>query len=220
MYPKDQVIDAINKTGKTRKKIKPKNAVKPATFSKATMQDMPEIGDLLRTFFSKINVEKRAAWIEKNPDVCCILRSDGKIVGCAFIMPLEEQKILKILNSQIKPPTRVQDILLYESGQHYTLYIRSVVVLQSVPKLQKRYWGAKLISEVIKEIVHLGSKGVVVDKIYAQTDTKHVERLLKVLGFSQIISPAGSKNFLLDVVASGSVFALQYKDALNRWLEE
>ena len=220
MYPKDQVIEAINKTSKARKKIKPKNPVKPATFGRAAVQDMPEIGELLRTFFSKINIEKRAVWIEKNPDVCYVLRSEGKIVGCAFVMPLDEQKILKILNSHVKPPTHAQDILLYESGQHYTLYVRSVVVLQSVPKLYKRYWGAKLIADIIKEVVNLGSRGVIVDKVYAQTDTRHVERLLKAIGFSQIISPTGSKNFMLDVSASGSVFAMQYKNALSRWMEE
>jgi len=217
MYPRDQVVAAINRASKGMKSA---SKVQPAAFSKAVIEDMPEIATLLETFFSRVNVEKRVAWIERNPDVACILRSGGKIVGCAFIMPLEEQKILQILNAPIKPPTRPQDIAIYEPGKHYYLYIRSVVVLQSVGKAQRRHWAARLISELIREIVHLGANGIIIEKIYAQTDTKHVERLLKVLGFTQIVSLTENKNFMLDIAANGSVFAMQYKSALNMWLEE
>jgi hypothetical protein len=135
-------------------------------------------------------------------------------------VPLPEEKILQILNAQIKPPTRPSEILLYESGKHHYLYLRSVVVLQSVSKLQRRYWAAKLIGELIREIVKMGEKGIIIDKLYAQTDTRHVERLLKVLGFTQIVSPTGSKNFMLDIATSGSIYAMKYKKAINTWLEE
>lgn len=220
MYPRDQVMVAISRTSRKHRGIKSASKVKPATFSKATVEDMPEIATLLETFFSRVSVEKRAAWIERNPEVACILRSGGKIIGCAFIMPLEEQKIIQILHSQIKPPTHPQDIAIYEPGKHYCLYIRSVVVLQSVGKAQRRHWAARLISELIREILNLGANGIIIEKIYAQTDTKHVEHLLKVLGFTQIVSPTENKNFMLDIAASGSVFAMQYKKALNMWLEE
>jgi N-acetylglutamate synthase-like GNAT family acetyltransferase len=135
-------------------------------------------------------------------------------------MPLEEQKIMQILHAPIKPPTRTQDIAIYEPGKHYCLYIRSVVVLQSVSKAQRRHWAARLISELIREITNLGANGIIIDKIYAQTDTRHVEHLLKILGFTQIVSPTENKNFILDIATSGSVFAMQYKTALNLWLEE
>jgi len=181
---------------------------------------MPEIAALLETFFSRISIEKRTAWLERNPEIAYILRSEGNIVGCAFVLPLEEQKILHILNAQIKPPTRPQDIGIYEPGKHYCLYIRSVVVLQSVPKPQRKHWAARLISELIREIIEFGARGIIIDKLYAQTDTKHAEHLLKLLGFTQIVSATENKNFVLDILVSGSAFALRYKRALNRWLEE
>jgi N-acetylglutamate synthase-like GNAT family acetyltransferase len=217
---KSEVLASINKTGKARKKVKLTHIVKSAEFSKATIQDMPEVGELLRTFFSKINIEKRRAWIEKNPEICTILRSDDKIIGCAFIVPLLEEKIMQILNAQIKPPTRPSDILLYEPGKHYCLYIRSVVVLQSVPKIQKRYWAAKLIGELIREIEKMGKKGILIDKIYAQTDIRHIEHLLKMLGFTQIISPTAANNFVLDIAISGSLYAIKFRKSINTWLEE
>lgn len=220
MYPREQVLAAIGK--KIKKSGKEKNTIslKPTTFSKATAQDMPEIAALLETFFSRVSIEKRAAWIERNPEIAYILRSEGKVVGCAFILPLEEPKIMQILNSQVKPPTRPQDIGIYEPGKHYYLYIRSVVILQSVSKIQRKHWAARLISELIKEIVELGAKGIIIEKFYTQTDTRRVEHLLKGLGFTQIISATESKNFMLDIATSGSVFAIQYKKALNSWFEE
>jgi len=127
---------------------------------------------------------------------------------------------MQILNSPIKPPTRPQDIGIYEPGKHYHLYIRSVVVLQSVSRPQRKYWAARLISELIKEIVGFGAKGIIIEKIYAQTDARRVEHLLKVLGFTQIISATESKNFVLDIATSGSIFVMRYKKALNMWLEE
>ena len=222
LYPKAQVVAAIENAAKEPKKVKTiQMQLKTATYGKATPQEMPEIAEVLKTFFSKINIEKRAEWIKRNPNVCSIIKSEDKIVGCAFIMPLEEQKITQILDSLIKPPTRPQDIApTYEPGKHYTLYIRSVVVLQTVPKLQRRHWAAKLISEIIKEIIAMGEKGIIIDKIYAQTDTRYVEHLLKGLGFSQMVSPIGRKNFMLDIVTSGSMYAMQYKKALSLWLEE
>jgi len=219
-YPKSDVIASIHKTGRTQKKVKVTQLVKTAECSKATTQEMPEVGALLGTFFSKINIEKRKAWIERNPDICSILRSEGKIVGCAFLLPLPEEKIMHILNAQIKTPTRPGDILLYEPGNHYSLYLRSVVVLQSVSKLQKRYWAAKLIGELIREIESMGRKGLLIEKIYAQTDTRHVEHLLKVMGFTQIISPTAASNFVLDIATSGSLYARKLRRAMNTWLEE
>jgi N-acetylglutamate synthase-like GNAT family acetyltransferase len=220
LYPREQVLAAIGEKIKKPGKKKSTISLKSATFSKATVQDMPEMAALLETFFSRISIEKRAAWIERNPEIAYILRSGGKAVGCAFIIPLEEQKIMQILNAQIKPPTRPQDIDIYEPGKHYYLYIRSVVVLQSVSKPQRKHWAARLISELIRKIVELGARGIIIEKIYAQTDTRRVEHLLKVLGFTQIISATESKNFMLDIATSGSVFAIQYKQALNMWLEE
>ena len=217
LYPKAQVLAAIEAAGKKHKMMKRIIQLKPATFSKATVQDMPEIAELLLTFFSKISIEKRAKWIERNPDIAYILRSEDKIVGCAFIMPLEEQKIIQILESQIKPPTRPHEIAIYEPEKHYHLYIRSVVVLQSVNKPQRKHWASRFISGLIGEIVKLGEKGIVIEKIYAQTDTNHTARLLKLLGFMQITSTIESKNFMLDINTSGATPAMRYKHALNAW---
>src|SRR5579872_1916916 len=63
LYPREQVLAALGKNIKKSGKKKSTLGLKAATFSKATVQDMPEIAALLETFFSRISIEKRAAWI-------------------------------------------------------------------------------------------------------------------------------------------------------------
>lgn len=216
-YPKEQVLAAL---GLSRKTTVMRVQVKPSTFSRATVDDLPAMAEVLETHFTRISVDKRRKWLERNPDVAYVLKSEGKAVGCAFVMPLLEEKILHIMNAPIKPPTRSQDIQVYEPGKHYTLYVRSVVVLQSVSRIQRKHWGAKLIADLIKEIIKMGKRGIIIDKVYAQTDSKRIERLLQNLGFTQMVSPSPNKNFVLDVESSGSVFAMKYKQALSKWLGE
>lgn len=221
MYPRNQVMAAIRKRGeKYRRKIKKTTSTKTSTFSQATPTDMVDIAPLLIAFYgSRISIEKRAAWIERNPEVCFMLKSEGEVVGCAFIMPLEEAKIIQILSSQVKPPTRPHEILLYEPGKHVNLYVRAVGVTQAVSKEQRRHWAANLIARLAKAIIALGDRGVYVEKIYAQGDTKTGEKALRALGFTQIEIPAPTsrKNYMLDITQSGTPFAMKYKARLNVW---
>ena len=221
LYPENQVLAAISETVKEKKPARRSHTLlKTTTFAKATTYDMPEMATLLETFYrAKISIQKRAAWIERNPDIAYILRCENELVGCAFIMPLSEEKIFEILANQIKPPTRPHEIPLYEPGKHYNLYLRAVGILQSVSKVQRRHWAARFIIGLTRTIVDLGSKGIFIEKVYAQGDTKRGERALRMLGFMQIEthSPTSRKNYMLDVSKSGSVFAMRYKQALNIW---
>jgi hypothetical protein len=222
LYPESQVRAAAaqNKSGEKKLKKKTKSQLPPTAFSRATVQDMPEMAVLLETFYrAKISVPKRAAWIERNPDIAYILRCEGQVVGCAFIMPLPIDKILQILSSQVKPPTRPAEIDLYESGKQVNLYVRAVGVLQSVSKDQRKHWAARLILGLANAVIELGKRGVYVEKIYAQGDTPLGEKALKMIGFMQvdINAPTDRKNFMMDVAQSGSVFAMRYKHVLNTW---
>jgi hypothetical protein len=219
LYPRDQVLAIIAETAKEPKRHpKPHFSLKPTTFTQATPQEMSEIALLLETFYTtKINIEKRAAWIERNSEIAYILRCEGKAVGCAFLMPLTQEKIMTILSREVKPPTRPGEILLYESGKTVHLYLRSVVVWQGASKKQRRYWAARLILGLAKAVIGLGARGVIIEKIYAQVDTKAAEQVLKRIGFMQITSATVWKNFMLDMTASGAELAMRYKKALTAW---
>ncbi len=220
LYPKAQVLAAIGEAAKEKKPAirKPRYDLKPTTFRQATTQDMPEIAVLLETFYkAKISVPKRAAWIERNPESAYVLRCEDKVVGCGFIMPLTPQKIMTIFAQAVKPATLPEEILLFELGEPLHLYIRSVGVLQSVDKKQRTYWALRVIIGLANVVIGLGARGIVVEKLYAQGDTKAGEHALKLLGFTQITSDTHRKNFMMDIVTSGSELARRYKRALNVW---
>lgn len=226
VYPKDQVIKAIAETvkgkpTKPRKNILREN-IPPTRFMLATTEDMPEIAELLRTLYGRISIEKRRAWIERNPDICYILRCKDRVVGCAFLMPLTEKKIFEILSKDVKPPTHPNEILTYEPSQPVHLYIRSIAVLQEegVSAKQGRYWWLRLILGLSKIIINLGTKGIVIEKIYCITDSaskKRDEQGMRRLGFTQITSTTKYKNFVIDINTSGLDIAIRYKEALNNW---
>jgi hypothetical protein len=94
-----------------------------------------------------------------------------------------------------------------------------VVVLQFVSKAQRRHWAARLIAELRREIVNLGANGIIIDKMYAQMDTRRVKHLLKVLGFTQISHQQRIKTSC-SISPQAAPSSQQYKKALNKWLEE
>jgi hypothetical protein len=211
-YKKSQVLAALGK-----------HSITPSVFTQATIEDMPEIAVLLESFYHvKISVEKRGAWIKRNPKVTYILRNNGQLIGCGTIMPLPEEKILQILTTQVKPPTLPHEIPLYEPGEHYSLYVRACGVLQETDKRQRRHWAARLITGLVKAVIELGEMGIHIDRIYAQGDTKAGEKALKMLGFAQIelYVATNRKNYMLDTEKSGSVFAARYRAALDEWREK
>jgi len=224
-YSKAALLAAIQSRGDKyrRSPSRVSTPLHPTIFSQATPPDMVDIAPLLETFYTaKISVPKRAAWIERNPSICFLLRSQANVVGCAFIMPLSEEKIQEILSSQVKPPTRPEDIDEYQEGKHYSLYVRAVGVLQKGSKRQRKHWAAQLILGLVRSVVALGEQGIYLDSIYAQGDSPAGERVLRGLGFFQIDIPAPTnrRNYCLPIARSGAPFTMLYKARLSRWREQ
>lgn len=218
-YPRNQVLAAIGQRS-AKKATKPSaSRIKHTTGTYATVEDMSEIALLLETLYGvKTSAKKRRTWIERNPEIVHILVSEEHIVGCAFLLPMTEDIILKSLNSEVKPAVNPDEILRYTSGTQCCLYLRSAGIMHAVSREQFHYWTAMLILRIIRHIIDLGSRGITVDKIYAQGDAKHYQRALKLLGFVQIASPSTlHKNFMLDFSVSHEYSVVLYKQALNTW---
>lgn len=219
LYPRQQVLAAIGQRS-AKKATKPGTSRLKHTISTYAMaEDMSETALLLETLYGvKVSAKKRRAWIEKNPETVHILRAEGRIVGCAFLLPMVESAILNSLNSEVKPAVSTDEIFSYTSGTRCCLYLRSAGIMHAVSREQYHYWTAMLILRIIRSIIDLGKKGVTVDKVYAQGDAKHYQRALKLLGFTQIASTSAlHKNFMLDISLSHERSAVLYKQALNTW---
>lgn len=218
LYPRNQVLAAIGQ--KSAKKFIRPNRLKTTTTTYATAEDMSEIALLLETLYGvKVSAFKRRAWVQKNAEIVHVLWSEGHIVGCAFLLPMEEETILNSLNSEVKPLISPDQILTYAPGKTTCcLYLRSAGIMHAVSREQYHYWTAMLILRIIHSIINLGERGVAVNKIYAQGDAKHYQRALKLLGFVQIASPSViHKNYMFDIATSYERSAVLYKQALNTW---
>ncbi len=223
MYPKKQVLAAINRENRGKRSVTPKRTqIKGATFVKMKPEDMAKVAPVIYEIFDAYpDIERWSSLIAKNPDIGYMLVSEDKVVGCGFIMPLTEQKILDILGKEVTPPTTADEVQEYHPKEQYYLYARTIGVIQKgTTTTQKRVWAGILVRNLIKTFVTLGSRGIVIKKVYGRNDTIEGLRLMRDMGFTQIRTTTSHKNFVIDVETSGIEMVLRYEKALNQWRQK
>ncbi len=209
------------KLEKQRARIAPAPIIKPkgATFTTMKPEEMTLIAPLIEELFGTYpDVERWASLIAKNPDIAYMLTSEGKTVGCGFIMPLTEQKIIDIFNEEVTPPTLPEEVQEYHPGLEYYLYARTIGVRQTgISATQRRFWGGLLVRNLMRTVINLGSRGIIIKRIYGRSDTPEGLRLMHDMGFTQIRTATSHKNFVIDVETSGLDVIIHYEQALNQW---
>ncbi len=138
-------------------------------------EDMVDLAPVIEQIFdTRPDIERWSSWIRKNPDVGYMVKSEGKIVGCGFILPLTEEKILDILSKEITPPTLADDILEYKPEVPVYLYARTIGVLQNeaISIRQRRHWASVLVRHIADVVIDLGARGIVIEKIYGRSDSE------------------------------------------------
>lgn len=223
LYNSDQVNAIVHEYAEKRHRRKKKpdslGIRSHVLFRRMNIDEMPIVAEILDELFDGYpNVAQWQERIAANEDIGYVVTDDGIIKGCGFIMPHTEERILGIFPLEATPITYPHEILPYEPRKHVCLYIRSVGVRQNdVPTGKRKVWAQVLIIGLLKEIVKLGSRGVIVDKIYGRSDTFQGERMLHRLGFTRLTSVTSHENFVIDVQPSGITFVKQYKAALDKW---
>ena len=221
MYPKNQVLAALGKRG-VKAKMPPKPQVKGATFIKMKPEDVVLTAPVAEEAFGGyLNIERWSSLIAKNPDMGYMLVSEGKVVGCGFLMPLTEEKIRDIFSKEVTPPTFPEEVQEYQPGKEYYLYARTIAVTKrGVSTTQSRFWGSLLIRNLMKTVLLLASRGIIIKKIYGRSDTPEGFKLMHDMGFTQIRTNTTHKNFVIDVETSGLDIILQYEKLLNQWRQK
>lgn len=191
-------------------------------FTKATKEDMPECVALSAAIFGGLNIiplEKRIAWLEKNPDIDYVLWHDKQMMGYATIVPLSKRKIEKILKEEeFSKDITPEEIEEFKPGKPLHVYIMAMGVRPGVSKLEKRTYGARLVSGLTKAMIEIGKKGINIETIVARSDTPDGINLLRRMGFTEIPSEVpGTRNFEIDVIKSGIPAIMEYKQALEEW---
>jgi len=198
-------------------------AVKSSTtskFSKATKEDMPEIVALSTAVFGGndiIPVERRLEWMNKNPDMFYTLRVEDHMMGFAYFLPLNADKIRKIVNEEETPYITPSDIQTFQSGKTVQIYIMVVAVRPGISLSEKRLYGFRLISGLMDVFIDLGKKGIIIESLVSRSSKPDGIRALKHMGFTEIPSPIpGRRLFVINVAESGIPFIQEYKKALAK----
>lgn len=195
-----------------------------AQFLVATKEDMPELVNLIIEIFGGSNTtNKRLQWLERNPEIAFFVRSHRQMVGCMFVLPLTSEKIESILADPFPGSTRslnADDIQPYVPGVPTSLYVVTMGVKPGVSAVAKRTRGQTLIRGLIRFLVDLGHRGIPLKLIAARTDSHDGIHLLRHSGFTEIESNTQSRNFIVEVERSGLYPIMEYKRALNSYLQQ
>jgi hypothetical protein len=189
-----------------------------STFARATVEDIPACARISQANFgAHYDEEKQKAWMEKNPDICYVVRNrdNDKVIGYVLFQPLKAEKIEKILREEeFSLEVETAEIETFEPGKPVNLYMASIAIDPSVTLTEKRMYAARLLSGLMRELIELGRKGIVINTIVSRSSTKDGIRLMRSMGFTEIPSITDKKNFIIEVGKSGLKEIMQYKQAL------
>jgi predicted RNA-binding Zn-ribbon protein involved in translation (DUF1610 family) len=192
------------------------SAAPPAHFMKGTPADMQECAQLVKSIFGVApNPERRAGWIQSNPDVCYVVRVAEKIVGVAFLLPLKLERIEHIWSEEHTSPILPDDVQCFKSGQPIHLYALSMCVHPG-SLTNKRQWGARLIKGIMETIVDFGWRGIVIEDIWARSEYPDGIALMQHMGMTEVPSTTQQRNFVIRVKESGIPLLMAYKTELAR----
>ncbi len=217
-------VDALKQNmeawGRTKKQ--PKTKLPHTKFVKATEEDMPAAVELAHEVFGGLNtipVEKRVAWLRKNPDIDYLLKQGDKVVGYLSLVPLCPETIDDLMSlRRFAKDLTADDILTYTPGKPVDIYGMAIGVKPGVSAAQKHEWGKVLIIGARSVILDLARKGIVIRSIVAHSFTPDGIKMMRHLGFTETIPKApGLRDFIIEVERSGIPFIEQYRELLRQW---
>jgi tetratricopeptide (TPR) repeat protein len=214
VYVKEDV-DQLARELKAFMAIKKRN---PTTFGKATSRkEITESANLSDAIFGgHVDVDRQMSWLEKNPEVCYTATNENKVVGYAIMLPLSFEKIEKLLREEEHTvDIDASEIGDFKRGEVIHLYLGGIGVISGVTLIEKRTYGSRLVSGLMKTIIDLGKRGIIIKTLVARSSKPDGIRLLRGIGFTEILSTTDKKNFIIEVEKSGIKEIIQYKEALR-----
>jgi hypothetical protein len=207
----DQLARELTVFIATKKKIS-------SSFARATKDDVPACASISNAIFNaSFAIEKQRAWMDKNPDICYVVKDeDRKVVGYVLMLPLQPEKIEKILREEESSlDLETKDIGVFEPGKPLHLYMASIAITPGITLTEKRMYAARLIAGLMEVLINFGRQGIIFETIVSRSSTADGIRLMRGIGFAEIPSITRRKNFLIEVEKSGIKEIMQYKQALR-----
>lgn len=189
-----------------------------SVFAKATIEDVPDCARLSDEFFGGLHfdIEKQIAWMKKNPDICYVVKDEGKVVGYVLMLPLNPPKIERFLRGEESSlDLETEDIEEFIPGKPAHIYMASIAVTGKASLFERRTYGARLVGGLLKTLIDMGKRGIILETIAARSSKPDGIRLLRGIGFTELLSNTDKKNFIIDVEKSGIKEIVEYKQALK-----
>ncbi|HVB22535.1 MAG TPA: hypothetical protein VNG51_11355 [Ktedonobacteraceae bacterium] len=205
--PREVEIQSTNKSTSEFSKAQREDILVCVELSWKTFQGLPQ---------GIASVETRLGWIEKNPDLFYVVKHNGEVVGYTATIPMEPEKIQKILaNEERMKDVRPDEVQEFKPGNPLHVYLMTMVTKPGISKAKKRAYGSTLIRGLIGTFIDLGKRGVTVETLYGRSESVDGIRALRHMGFTQIPTVTDMKNFVLKVDESDSPLIQEYKRALK-----
>ncbi len=193
-------------------------------FTRVTENDVKDLKasvEITRILFGlreseEATLQLRRSWVKKNSDILYVLKSEEQVTGYAIILPLKREKIEKILaGTEYSQEVHADEIEEFKPGKPVDLYMMGIGVAPGLSLVEKRTYGARLIAGLINALIDLGKRGIIIDTLYARSDTPDGIRILKQ-GFTEVPSGTHARNFIINIAQSGVPIIQEYKEALMK----
>lgn len=194
-------------------------------FEQATQADLPEITAMCARNMPRVTpIEKQRAWMKRNPESFYTLRENGEVVAYACIFPVNFDWLKRVLKDEIRMgDVPIEEIYPFTPDKPLDLYIRDLIVDQTVDKEKAIHHGQRILAELTHVITQLGTQGVNIRAVYALATSPQGNRLAKKLGFRAMTEldnqTEGYMPYEIIVSESNSPLIAEYKTELQRYCE-
>jgi hypothetical protein len=215
-YRKSQIDDMV----RAQEMFIVQYATKSATFIKATPDDalgIYDVGVSLWGTSGTPTVETRLGWYKSNPDIDYVVKQEGVITAYISLMPLKHETIEELMEGKKRGWEVTPDELLpFTPGVPLEGFVMAIGVRAGLQKPEK--YGMRLLAGSIHALGDLAKKGIIIQKLYATSNSPDGIKACRDFGFEEFDDPVpGStrKRFILDVETSNSLLLEEYHQVVN-----
>jgi hypothetical protein len=195
-------------------------ATDPAQFVKATAQDAQGIYDVGISLWGAMgtpSVETRLGWYRSNPDIDYVVKQEGVVAGYISLMPLKHETLEQLMSGEKRGwEVTPDEVVPFLPGMPVECFVMALGVRAGLRKAEK--YGVRLLIGSIHALGEFAKQGVVIEKLYATSNSPDGIKACRDLGFEEMdpIPETTRKRFVLDVATSDSLLLQEYHEVVKQ----
>ncbi|TMC23431.1 MAG: hypothetical protein E6J34_03040 [Chloroflexi bacterium] len=204
---------------------------KDATFSRATLTDMEGVVKLAsKLFHNVVPVINRQQWVFKEPRGHYVIKlADGSVIAYAHILAFPLDKIEAHMRHELRQQDfDIADVQAFQSGQHYETLLVAIGVDPAIKEHRRRTaLSSVLLRGISEDLAQIGKEGIIIDHLYAWSDTNEGILLCAKMGmhpWAPPVKPSKTEkrrySYVLDVLNSPIPLLQPYIQNIRRWMTE